>query len=608
MPDKAIRTIGATVVLLGIAVAALVQMGSGGNPSAISLVPEDTTSTLIEPTESDRLETTPTTEPDPFIYRLGVLSGVTTDNFWAFYAGEASVWNAYVLGPTKPALFAPDPSTGALVPELAAAESQPADAGDNWQVVVELNDALHWSDGQPITAHDYVFTFDTVRSLGLGGSWAEAFPDSILSAHADDDHQLRIVFRERPTLAIWPHSAGVAPVMPAHIWEPLIAGLERDGLLALSGSVDVGGGPLALDDFNDDVIVSVANPGYTLASPPDVVEYHVYDDEPEAVAALGVGMVDSVLTPKGLTAEHLASLETDPAVVVAESPANAIRYLGFNLNREPMADGSFRSAVALLLDRESLAGSIPQGGSPALSFISESNTRWFDADKAAAQTQIYQGELGSRLSRAVALLAESGYSWDTPPAVAEDGTVVPGEGLRVSGLEPAPMTILTSGDAYDPARPRYAEKIAETLSWLGFDARPVETDFDTVVDLAFTPGDDGLMHYDMYLLGWTLGNPALPGYYRPLFAPDGVMNNTGYHSPAFVTQLHAYESSYTYEEAREALWSMEATLATELPYLLLYSSEITEVYRNDRVSFGVSTSLGGLQGRLGGITDVQPAS
>ena len=70
---------------------------------------------------------------------------------------------------------------------------------------------------------------------------------------------------------------------------------------------------------------------------------------------------------------------------------------------------------------------------------------------------------------------------------------------------------------------------------------PVETDFDTVVDLAFTAGDDGNLHHDMYLLGWTLGSPLLPNYHRPLFSEDGPENNTGYAGPDFAALLAEYE-------------------------------------------------------------------
>ena len=594
-------------MLFGIATAAIIQIGPGGEPSAVAYIAEDleSSSTLDDPTSTDDPPTT--TEPVPFIYRVGLLAGVTTDNFWAFYGEEASVWNGYILGPTKPALYTLDPSDGSLRPEFAADEAVPIAEEQGWSVTIPLNKTLAWSDGEPITAGDMVFTFETARALGLGGSWAEAFPNSISTMSAIDDFQLRIEFADRPTLGVWPHGPGFAPIMPAHVWRPLLDGLEQAELYALGGTADVGGGPLALATITDSLIKSVANPGYPSANTPDVVEYHIYKDESDAVVALGEGHIDSILSPKGLTDAHLDLLPADSPVIVETSPANGIRYLGFNLNRAPMSDPAFRSSLALLLDREGLAASNPSGGSVAHSFVSESNPRWFDPEETADNAVRYQGELGFRLEKALNGLREAGYSWTVAPTV--DGqVVVAGTGLEIWGLVPAPLTILTSGDAYDSSRPLYAAEIAETLGWLGFEVRPVETDFDSVVDLTFTPGEDGVLHYDMYLLGWSLGSPALPGYYRLLFAADGVMNNTGYSSDTFAKQLETYESSYTFDDARAALWTMESTLAADLPYLLLYTSEITEVYRSDRVVYGVKASLGGIQGRLGGIGDVSSVS
>jgi hypothetical protein len=51
---------------------------------------------------------------------------------------------------------------------------------------------------------------------------------------------------------------------------------------------------------------------------------------------------------------------------------------------------------------------------------------------------------------------------------------------------------------------------------------------------------------------------------------------------------------------------MERILAQDLPYLVLYHPEISEAYRTDRVDFGIKDVLGGIQGRLGGLTDLTP--
>jgi ABC-type transport system substrate-binding protein len=146
--------------------------------------------------------------------------------------------------------------------------------------------------------------------------------------------------------------------------------------------------------------------------------------------------------------------------------------------------------------------------------------------------------------------------------------------------------------------------IETTLELLGFDVRPVVTDFDTVVDLAFTENETGQRQYDMYVLGWTLGNPAHPDYYQPLFASDGAANSTGYSDQDFDADVARYEAAPGPDAARAALWEMEQTLARDLPYLVLYHPDIVEAYRSDRIRFGQVGGLGGIQGRLGGLADV----
>lgn len=572
------RALGASSVLALVAVAAIFSTAPPETPVEVA-APEPTTSTSAD-------EPTTTTVP-AFHYRVGVLAGLQTDNFWAFYGGSPSVWDAYILGPTKPALFGLDPATNRLVPDLASAFA-PAVDDVGWHVDVNLRENLKWSDGAAITAGDYAFTFETVRSLGLGGGWAQSFPPEITMVEAIGEHTLRISFAGPPSLGIWPHAAGTAPVMPAHIWRDHGAS-DAEALYALSGDGDVGGGPLAIVEVTQERVVSKGN----RPSAPDVVEYRVYPDLGVAVEALVASEVDTVLSPNGLLPEQAASLQGVPGLTTMTSPSNAVRFLGFNLAREPMSDPAFRQALALLAE------------GPGLSFVAADNEAWFDPVAAGSIASLYESE--DPLADAIELLTGAGYTWETPPGL-EDGRRVPGSGLRIRGVEAPILTILTPGDSYDPARPQRAAEIAELLGWIGFDCRPVETDFQTVLDLAFTPDDNGTLHYDMAMLGWTLGNPARPDFYRALFAAGAEGNNTGYASEAFAEALGRYRSATDHESARSALWEMEMILATDLPYLLLENATITEVYRSDRVSFAYGPTLGGLQGRLGGVADVARVS
>lgn len=600
LEHKTLRTIGASVVLVALAAAGITQVTASGAPIPAEIAVDSTTTT-----ESSDVESTPTTAAieEPFTYRLGLLAGITTDNFWAFYGDEPSVWNAYVLGPTKPALFTQSDSTGTLQAELAEQMTNPVFDENGWRVRIDLRSDLSWSDGTPITARDLVFTFETVRRLDLGGSWADAFPEIVESVHADSDHELRIEFTERPRLSVWPYGVGVAPIMAEHAWKTLDDLFDAGQLYELSGTGDVGGGPLTLEAVSETEIRSVANPGYPIARVPDVVTYSVLANEAAAAAALEAGEIDAILSPRGVGS---ATLDDSVGIELVASPANAVRYLGFNLRRAPMADDDFRKALALLLDREGLSAEIG-AGPPAWSLVPEANVRWYDAGAVESITKPFRATPAKRLRAAIEGLAAAGYAWGQPPSLSDQGEWVAGTGLTIDGVTPQPVTILTPGDEYDPSRVEYVEEIAIVLDVLGFDARPVVTDFDTVVDLVFTPGEGGAYGYDMYVLGWTLGDPALPRHYEALFGEGGVLNNTGYASKKFTSALDAFQGAFSNQDAKTALWEMEEILAQDLPYLPLYTSEIVEAYRSDRVEYDDTVGLGGWQARLGGIRDVNPA-
>jgi peptide/nickel transport system substrate-binding protein len=598
LAQKTLRTIGASVILAGVVVAAVTQLDASGDARAPEIdVDAMTTSTTggaattLEPEEA-------------FHYRIGMLSGLSTDNFWAFYGEQPSIWNAYVLGPTKPALYRASSPSGSLQPELAAEMTQPVFDESGWRVRVDLRSDFEWSDGRPITAHDVVFTFDAVRSLQLGGSWADAYPTAIESMHAETDHHLRIEFSSRPELSVWPYGIGAAPIMAEHIWGEVVAAGDVVALFEDPADRDVHGGPLAIEHVSTTEIRAVGNPGYPIGAVPDAVTYTIFPDEKDAVTALAEDAIDIVLSPSGLST--IGELGRSPGVEVVTSPSNAIRYLGFNLQRHPMATPAFRQAIALLLDRADVAEAIG-AGAPAWSMIPRANERWHDPDAAAAIEEKFSGAMTERLAATVEELREVGYSWSQEPAVGDGGELVSGAGLTIDGVAPQTLTILTPGDAYDPIRLRYVDEVTAILHALGFDARAVPTDFDTVVDLAFTPDEDGEHHYDMYVLGLTLGDPALPRHHEALFAESGPLNNTGYESPSFAEALAGYQGAHTHEAAREALWEMEAILANDLPYLPLYTSEIAEAYRSDRVELRNGGRLGGWQAHLGGIGDVAPA-
>ena len=118
-----------------------------------------------------------------------------------------------------------------------------------------------WSDGEPLTAEDFAFTWQTVVDAGLQGGWldyTDYAPDNgpITAVEAVDDLTVRVTFNAQPGLAIWGPGTGITnmPVQPAHFWQPVVdEALASDDpattLMAASGIEAPAIGPTVADEL-----------------------------------------------------------------------------------------------------------------------------------------------------------------------------------------------------------------------------------------------------------------------------------------------------------------------------------------------------------------------
>jgi ABC-type transport system substrate-binding protein len=566
-------------------------------------------------------------------YKIGMLGEATTDNFWAAQDLAASIWNNYVLAPTKPALFRVNFPGIELESDLAATTALPRaiESREGWVVSVPIRKDAIWSDGTPITSADVVFTFETVRDLGLGGNWRQSYPltnsndpDQIglIRVEAAGDSSVRFVFNRAPGLAVWPHGVGVAPIMPAHFWSEGVARAisSPDPVAALyqtSGRGDPSGGPMIFDELEAGAFAhSTANSSYYGRS--EVIEsgglgfedgpfvsdtyFSLYRSQEAALMALRTGEIDYIMNPLGMPRGFLGSLDRDPDLSMVANGTNGFRYLAFNLRRPPMNIPEFRDALALMIDREFMAESVFQGAAiPLYSSIPQGNQRWFNQAASEEFASAYVGKsTGERLGQAVSLLRSAGFSWEVEPAMDRDA-VIAGSGVRYRGDPLPPLEILAPGPGYDPLRATYAIWIETWLEQLGFEAEANPTAFDTLIRHIYVPVSKGELDFDMFILGWTLGNPAWPTHHEAFWSSrhdtltTGGTNATGFNDPDFERLLDRYNATSDFAEAYELLWSMERVIADEKPYVILFDSGIVEIYRETSITYPFVKTLSGIQ-------------
>ncbi|MGB3292288.1 MAG: ABC transporter substrate-binding protein [Phormidesmis sp.] len=111
----------------------------------------------------------------------------------------------------------------ALVPILAAEIPTVENGGiseDSTTVIWKLKEGVLWSDGEPFTAEDVVFTYDFITNPEAATTSTE-FYGEVQNVEAVDDLTVKVTFK-RPTPALMsPFVGGSGMILPEHIFKTI---------------------------------------------------------------------------------------------------------------------------------------------------------------------------------------------------------------------------------------------------------------------------------------------------------------------------------------------------------------------------------------------------
>ena len=609
-----------------VAILALVATACGGDGTATPGDSEepDASQDAGESTAPEESED-PGTGGDLGTYTLGIFQDVTTDNQWnSIDTAGNTVWNSYFLNPMLASPYVITMPGIELQPSLADGELQPAvEEGDVWVGEFTLQEGLLWSDGEAITAEDFVFTWQTAVDFELTANWQDyTDADIVTSVEAVDDLTVRVTFNAQPGLAVWGPGTGVAlmPLMPEHFWGPVVeeaAATEdpRTTLLAESGAeAPSAGGTVYADRQEGSFAASTVNENYfdqgaeltsgeaSWTEGPYATDFQfpLYGGQEAAVLALANGEVDYLLNPLGMQRGFQDQVQENEDLTAIVNPTNGYRFLAFNHSRAPMSDSAFRDALTALIDKEFVTGNLLQGVAfPLYVILPEGNVAWYDEATAEELAEVgYAGlEQNERRQIAIDLLTEAGYTWETAPAIDAEGTFTAGSGLiGPDGEAVGQLDLITPTASYDPLRATFGNYISGVAQEMGIDIVSIPTDFNKIVADVFTLDADNnyTSPFDMFILGYSLGNAAFPTFHDSFYGTGGDSNNTQYSNEEFDAAADAFNSAQTQEEAFAAMWEMERLIARDKPHVPLFDTGILEFY-NNRVAYPFTDTLSGLQ-------------
>jgi oligopeptide transport system substrate-binding protein len=429
---------------------------------------------------------------------------------------------------------------GDLVP--GAAESWDVSA-DGKIYTFHLRQSARWSNGDPVTAHDFVFGLRrgadpatlTVYSFILTPIknadliTAGKLPPSELGARAIDDHTLEIELAN-PTpyfLGLLTHSMTYPLHRPS---------FEQHGDLFTRPGNLVGNGAFVLDDWVvQSHIKVVRNPHYWNAANVKLEEIWFHPTE-DLSAELKRYRADELDYTNDIPSAQFDWISANLGDELKVAPYLGSYYFGFNVTRPPFKDNpKLRRALSLAVDREVLTKQVLGAGEraafgwvpPVHNYTSQNmvEASWTQAEREAEAKRLY---------------AEAGYSEKNP--------------LRT--------TIF-----YNTNEDHRRISIALAAMWkslLGAEVELFNQEWKVFLDTRNEKIDT-----QIFRSGW-IGDYNDAFTFAELFRSTAGQNDAGYNSPEYDRLVAASQTELDMQKRAALLEEAERVLLADMPLIPLY--------------------------------------
>lgn len=253
---------------------------------------------------------------------------------------------------------------GNFVPDLATQVPTVQNGGiskDGLVYTFHLRKGVKFHDGQPLTAEDVKFTWETLMNDKVQVVSRDGF-DKITKFEVLDPYTVRMTLSEpyAPFLSTWAQTSG--DIVPKHI-----LGKLKPEEITKGGDFSrhpIGSGPFKLKEWKEATyIVIEANKDYFGKGPYlEKVIFKVVPDTNTMLTQVKTGEVDvTQLQPK-----QYVQIKGDPRVDVRLDPAGTYLHMTFNLKNPIFQDKRVRQALSYALPRDLIVKSILNGiGQPA---------------------------------------------------------------------------------------------------------------------------------------------------------------------------------------------------------------------------------------------------
>ncbi|WP_431687358.1 ABC transporter substrate-binding protein [Hahella sp. NBU794] len=438
-------------------------------------------------------------------------------------------------------------------------------ADDLRSITYHLRPGVKWSDGQPFSADDVVFTFELAKShpafpVGLDIQ-SDSNPNGLIVSMEKIDDLTFVAHLSKPSALAHEH-IGVMYPLPRHIWK------DVQDPTTFANPEPVATGPFTeVRSFSMSQFKVCRNEKYWDAGKPyiDCLKFPQYSGNDQTMLAARAGKID-----------WLGDGMSDPEKTYVNGdkhnkywfPAGANANLHLNTRKAPFNSLPFRQAFSMALNRRFILDVATFGLTTETQFpigTGELYKDWYDAQ--ALQPYRYLMEYNPK--RAKALLDESGFvdrdgdGWRDNP----DGSPIEFKLAVPSGWSDWVNTMMT---------------VSENLRDIGVNAH-LSTQDESTWFAGTTQGD-----FDVYIM-WTKPSATPHGTYSLMFATDGLaegrrleQNMHGMVIPEINQALDKFAQTQDRAEQKKWLTQVHKQVAEKLPVITLFANPDWYQYNDSR--------------------------
>jgi peptide/nickel transport system substrate-binding protein len=436
-------------------------------------------------------------------------------------------------------------------------------SGDAKKWTFHLDPKAKWSDGEPITADDVVWTIEAIQSNDALKKKNGSLVKNVKSVTPADNTTVVMDLTEPQA-----SNPGIElPIVPKHIWSKV-----HDPAAFANDTATVGSGPFIINKFSKTSGVQLTVNAYYRGGPAKVsgVIFVPYESTDAAVQALKTGEVDIM---SGLTPAQFETLQkVDNITAIA---GTGRRYVAIAINPgaidtagKPMGDGNaalhdpvLRRAIVRAIDNNTLLGKVLHGlgaratgeiptAYPLYQWVTDSPPLSFDPKEANK------------------LLDDAGYTTGS-------------DGIR---LDPSgnPLKLRIMGLSTEPIHQQIVDYIKPWLKDIGIEITA------EIKSPAQVNDDSARGNYDLYFTEW--GIAPDPDYQlslnlcssRPNPDGTGATSESNWCSPQFDELYNKQHSELDQEKRSKYVIDAQKLIYDAAVNDVLFYPQALQAYRSDR--------------------------